>query len=52
MAHKFECFQSGCSFMVRADTRDEIRRLVKIHAEEEHDLSLEDEAIEEQIEPA
>lgn len=50
MAFQFECFQSGCSFMVRADSREEVVRLVKVHAEEEHDLSLESEAIESEIE--
>jgi len=52
MAHKFECFQSGCSFMVRADSEDEIVRLVKIHAEEEHDLEIERDAVREEIETA
>jgi len=40
MALQFQCFQSGCSFMVRADTSAEIVRLVTtVHAQEEHDLS-------------
>lgn len=50
MAFQFQCFQTGCSFMVRADSREEVVRLVTVHAEEEHDLSLEEEAIESEIE--
>lgn len=46
MAYEFECFQSGCNFMVRADSKDEIVSLVKKHAAEQHDLDIEDEAIE------
>jgi len=45
MALQFQCFQSGCSFMVRADTSAEIVRLVTVHAQEEHDLSLDEDAI-------
>lgn len=50
MVHQFECFQSGCNFLVRADTEEEIVRLVKKHAQEEHGLSLESSAIKEEIE--
>lgn len=46
MAFQFECFQSGCSFLVRADSREAVVRLVTFHADEAHDLSLEDDAIE------
>lgn len=50
MAFQFQCFQSGCSFIVRVDSREEVVRLVSVHAEGEHDLSLEEEAIESEIE--
>ncbi|NHN59869.1 MULTISPECIES: DUF1059 domain-containing protein [Halorussus] len=50
MPYEFECFQSGCNFMVRADTEDEIVRLVEKHAADEHDLDIEDDAIRDEIE--
>ncbi|WP_254762227.1 DUF1059 domain-containing protein [Natrinema marinum] len=50
MAYKFECFQDGCSFLVRADSTDEIVHLVDKHAAYAHDLDIERDAIEPEIE--
>jgi predicted small metal-binding protein len=50
MPYEFECFQSGCSFMLRADSEDEIVRLVQKHADEEHGLDIDTGAIESEIE--
>lgn len=52
MPHRFECYQAGCTFMIRADTSEEIVGLVKRHAAEQHGLTLGDEDIEAAIEPA
>lgn len=52
MPHKFECYQDGCSFAVRADSREEIVRLVQTHAEAEHGLSLSADDIEPEIDEA
>jgi predicted small metal-binding protein len=52
MAVQFECFQEGCPFMVRAADRDEIVNLVQEHATYAHDLDIEREAIESEIERA
>jgi predicted small metal-binding protein len=50
MAREFECYQSGCEFMVRADTAEEVVRLVREHAREQHGLTLDREDIEAAIE--
>ncbi|WP_408957069.1 DUF1059 domain-containing protein [Natrinema sp. 74] len=50
MAFKFECFQEGCPFLVRADSSDEIVHLVAEHAAYAHDLDIERDAIEAEIE--
>lgn len=52
MAVKFECYQTGCSFMIRADSEDELVYLVQEHAERTHDLSLDGEAIRSEVERA
>ncbi len=52
MAFKFECFQDGCPFLVRADSTDEIVNLVENHAAYAHDLEIERDAIEPEIERA
>lgn len=49
MPHEFECFQDGCTFHVRADTEDEVVHLVQAHAEYNHGLELDREAIEREI---
>jgi predicted small metal-binding protein len=45
MTVKFECYQTGCDFMIRADTEDELVPLVQEHAERTHGLSIERDAI-------
>ncbi|MFC4359047.1 DUF1059 domain-containing protein [Halobium salinum] len=50
MPSKFECFQDGCNFMVRADSDDEVVHLVQEHAQFTHDLTLDDETIAAEIE--
>lgn len=50
MPSQFECFQDGCSFLVRADTDEEIVHLVAEHARFAHDISIEQETIEAEIE--
>jgi predicted small metal-binding protein len=45
MTVKFECYQTGCDFMIRADTEDELVHLVQEHAERTHDLSIDRGAI-------
>jgi predicted small metal-binding protein len=45
MSVQFECYQSGCDFLVRADTEDELVHLVQEHAERTHGLSIEHDAI-------
>ena len=50
MPFEFSCFQSGCEFMVRADSEDEIVHLVQEHAQWRHEIELDQEAIAEQIE--
>lgn len=50
MPVKFECYQSGCNFMVRADSEDELVYLVREHAERTHDLSLDPDAIRPEVE--
>jgi predicted small metal-binding protein len=52
MPHQFECYQEGCAFMIRADTSEEVVSLVQRHAEEQHGLTLGDEDVEAEIEPA
>jgi predicted small metal-binding protein len=51
MPHEFECFQEGCTFSVRADTADEVVHLVQTHAQYNHGLELDREAIEGEIRP-
>ena len=50
MSFEFRCFQSGCEFMVRADSEDEVVPLVQEHAQRRHEIGLDGEIIEEQIE--
>lgn len=50
MAYTFECFQEDCTFMLRADTKDEVVRLVKAHAAESHGLEIDRETIESEME--
>lgn len=49
MPLKFECYQDGCNFAVRADSSEEVVRLVQTHAEAEHGLTLAPEDIEREI---
>lgn len=49
MPHEFECYRDGCNFAVRADSREEVVRLVQAHAEAEHGLSLSAEDVESEI---
>ena len=50
MSSEFRCFQSGCELMVRADSEDEVVHLVQEHAQWRHEIELDGETIEEQIE--
>lgn len=50
MPSQFECFQDGCSFLVRADTDEEVVHLVREHASFAHDISLDADSIEAEIE--
>lgn len=50
MTFQFECFQEGCPFLVRAGSKDEIIYLVEEHAAFAHDLDIERDAIESEIE--
>ncbi|QLG49344.1 DUF1059 domain-containing protein [Natrinema halophilum] len=50
MTVQFECFQEGCPFLVRAASTDEIVHLVDEHAEYAHDLDIERDTIESEIE--
>ena len=50
MVFEFSCFQSGCEFMVRADSKDEVVHLVQEHAQRRHGVELDRETIAEQIE--
>lgn len=50
MPFQFECFQTGCPFLVQAGSEDEIVHLVDEHADFAHDLDIEDEAIRPEIE--
>ena len=50
MSFRFECFQDGCSFMVRADSDEEVVHLVQEHAQYTHDIDLDRESIEPEIE--
>ncbi len=52
MVHKFECFQEGCNFLVRADTVDEVVYMVQEHARREHDISLDESTIEGEVQTA
>ncbi len=52
MTVEFECYQTGCNFMVRADTEDELVHLVKAHAERTHDITIDREAIVSEMERA
>lgn len=49
MAQQFECFQDGCNFLVRADTADEVVYMVQEHARREHDITLDESTIEDEI---
>ncbi|MFC6724935.1 DUF1059 domain-containing protein [Halobium palmae] len=50
MPAQFECFQDGCNFMVRADSDEEVVHLVQEHAQFVHDISLDSDTIESEIE--
>ena len=50
MSFEFRCFQSGCEFVVRADSEDEVVHLVQEHAQWRHEMELDGETIGEQIE--
>ncbi|WP_083861947.1 DUF1059 domain-containing protein [Halogeometricum pallidum] len=50
MPSQFECFQDGCNFMVRADSDEEVVHLVREHAQFTHDITLDADTIEEEIE--
>jgi predicted small metal-binding protein len=50
MVRQFECFQEGCPFLVRAGSTDEIVHLVEEHAQYAHDLHIDRDAIEPEIE--
>ena len=51
MASEFRCFQSGCEFMVRAESEDEVVHLVQEHARWRHEMELDGETIAAQIDP-
>lgn len=50
MTFEFRCFQSGCEFMVRADSEEEVIHLVQEHAESRHGMELDGGTIAEEIE--
>lgn len=50
MPSQFECFQDGCSFLIRADSDEEVVHLVQEHARFTHDITLDEETIEGEIE--
>ncbi|WP_158059366.1 DUF1059 domain-containing protein [Halorussus halophilus] len=52
MPRQFECFQQGCTFMVRADSDEEIVHLVQEHAQERHGIEINRADIRPEIEEA
>ena len=52
MASQFECPQSGCSFMIRANDEDEIIQHVREHAQDKHGMAMDENDIRQNIQEA